>query len=453
MSATNPKRTNQPSISGYQTGNGDKGNRGNVGLIAIGSVLLISGILFAVLKPARKDAEPIADSPSTEKTRPSIGPSGQTVGEPRVARPRFSAGAPPVRETTPASAPAVRPATPSILDSLPRTAETQQAAGIIDRLLQIGSNSTTPVTVEQAAQITEQVRQIMNLGTPALAAIHDFLQKSVDLNFGKTSAEPGAGPFSLRASLLQALSGIGGPEAVALAAGTLQNTAVPGEVGLLARMLDQMAPGQYTDAAVNASREALRSAAADPNGEHDIASLFQVMQKHGGPAVVDELKTFSNQWRYYSLIALGGLPENAGVPALVELATGPGAQASGYQQLASRLLAEVAPTHPDAQRALLDQARAGQISNWSEVTAALTGFRLEYAQDFPSANNNAGPAARTTQTHHVVAGNQNFRTVQSPIPPSQLQQNQAFIDQLLTVTTDPVGQAALLKARASLTGQ
>lgn len=448
---TNPvKRPTRPTISGYSGSNEPSPSRGYLWVFAVAVIASLGIAAFALLRTS--STEP----PSNRAVEPSdqIVP-GVTTSHPNsnsgVIRPRFAGGAPSTDFAAPRATPPPLRSTSAdgTANGLPRTAETQQAASIIDRLLQIGVTPDAKITPEQAAQVSEQIQQIMLLGTPALAAIQDFLDKNVDLTFAKSE---GGSNFSLRMGLLEALGGIGGPESIGVASSALQSTTVPGEIGLLARLLDQMAPGEYTDLALAASREALRSATADPNASQDIASLFQILQKNGGPGVADELKSFSNQWRYYSLIALNGLPDGAGVPTLVEMATGPGAQATGYQQLASRLLAEAAPTNPEAQRVLLDQARAGQISNWNEITAALGGAKLEFASDHaaPGPNN---PSARVTQTHHVVAGNQSFRTVQSQIPPAQVAQHVSFIDQLLTVTTDPTARDSLLKTRSTLAPQ
>lgn len=443
------KRSAQPAISGYAGQNDPSPGRGYLWLFVLAVIASLGIAAVALLRPPSAEQSG-KDFPETSGQIAPANATSQFTSNPTVVRPRFGIGATSGDFSAPVTAapPLRSPSVDGTKKELPRTAETLQAAGIIDRLLQIAVTPDAKITPEQAAQISEQIQQVMLLGTPALAAIQDFLDKNVDLTFAKNEG----GNFSLRMGLLEALSGIGGPESMAVASRALQSTAVPGEIGLLARLLDQMAPGEYADLALAASREALRSATADPNAPQDIASLFQILQKTGGPGVADELKSFSNQWRYYSLIALNGLPDGAGVPSLVEMATGPGAQATGYQQLASRLLAEVAPNNPEAQRALLDQARAGQISNWDEIAAALGGAKLEFTSDH-GVPDPSTPLARVTQTHHVVAGNQSFRTVQSPVPPAQIAQHLSFIDQLLTVTTDPSARATLIQTRAALAPQ
>ena len=163
--------------------------------------------------------------------------------------------------------------------------------------------------------------------------------------------------------------------------------------------------------------------------------------------MVSDLQNLSSQWRYYSMIAMGNLPDGQGVPALTEMATAPGAQAAGSQQVAFQVLAQLAPTNPDAQAVLVEQAKLGHIPNWNEVAMALSGARLEFGQDLFA---DPGKAGNITQTHYVAFGNQNFRTANYDIPEAQLEQQRALIDQLLSLTTDAVGREALQRAKENL---
>jgi hypothetical protein len=53
------------------------------------------------------------------------------------------------------------------------------------------------------------------------------------------------------------------------------------------------------------------------------------------------------------------------------------------------MLAQLAPTNPNAQAALLEQAKAGQVSNWNEVEMALTGAHLYFGQDLHGQENSS----------------------------------------------------------------
>jgi hypothetical protein len=422
-------------------------NRSGSGSIRPGVILVLALVAFAgvalIIKTTRsRTPEPTTDT-ITEPVQQTDAP--QKPSRAITPSPRPAANSPPL---TGSRAPASPPSAET--DALPRTQETVQAANAITRLTQLGSPSA--VTAEQAEEINTQLKQIITLGAPAAAAIRDFLQKDIDLAYGKQIAPIGAGtgaPSSLRLGLIDALGKIGGTEATTVAAEVLQRTLAPAEIGLLAKTLEQQAPGEYRDAALAASREALAAAAKNPSSEQEVAGLFQIIQTYGDSSVIPDLQNLSGQWRYYGLMAIAGLPEAQGVPALVEMATRPGAQASGYQQLATQMLAQLAPTSPDAQSALLEQVKAGQISNWTEVAMALTGARLQFGQDLFADEKNLDPG-KVTQTHHVVYGNQNFRTVTSEIPEAQLEQNRALIDQLMGLTTDTAAREALQRAKEKL---
>jgi hypothetical protein len=55
------------------------------------------------------------------------------------------------------------------------------------------SDRTNAVTAEHVEEINAQLKQIVILGAPATAAIRDFLQKDIDMAYGKQTAPLGAG--------------------------------------------------------------------------------------------------------------------------------------------------------------------------------------------------------------------------------------------------------------------
>jgi hypothetical protein len=426
---------------------------GNIrpGVLLLIVAMVVVLVLALFLKTGRQETpSEVAPTAAAPEVAPDVAPS-------KSSRPAFrfspGRGGVPSPETTAPAAAEAAPARTLDLDALPRTQETVRAASAIARLAQL-SSTNAPLAPEQAREINAQLQQIVALGAPAVAAIHDFLQQHSETPFGTKSefgtASAGA-PASLRAGLLQALTQIGGPEAISVEAATLQGTVAPGEIGMLFRALDRQAPGEFNDTAVNASREALKTA-IQKGAQEEVAGLFQILQKYGGNSVVPDLQNLSGQWRYYSLMALAGLPEGQGVSALTQMATGPGAQASGYQQVALQLLAQTAPENPAAQATLLQQAKLGQIPNWNEVASALAGARLQYDQDIFAKGNNSPPQAdnSVSSAHHVPEGNQRWRTVETPIPQDQIEHNRTLVDQLLEVTTDPAGKEALQRAKALL---
>src|SRR5439155_14186925 len=136
-----------------------------------------------------------------------------------------------------------------------------------------------------------------------IPAIRRFLEQNVDVSFGKDGAESAGAP-SLRAGLLESLRQIGGPEALALSRQVLQTTADPLEIALVARDLEEMAPGQYRRDVLDAARQTLAQAAEGNLDVKDPSLLFQVLQSYGDAGAVADLVKLVPQWNYYATLAL-----------------------------------------------------------------------------------------------------------------------------------------------------
>src|SRR6185369_7678562 len=98
------------------------------------------------------------------------------------------------------------------------------------------------LTKEQTDQLNQNLKQLTEQGAMGVPAIREFLEKNQDLSFGDANVKS-VGYSSLRAGLLDALRQIGGPEAVAVSQQVLQTAADPTEIALLARNLEEAAPG------------------------------------------------------------------------------------------------------------------------------------------------------------------------------------------------------------------
>src|SRR5438552_7396101 len=185
---------------------------------------------------------------------------------------------------------------------------------------------------------------------------------------------------------------------------TLQTTADPREIALLAQNLEKLEPEQHRQEAIEAAREALAMAAGGKLEEADVAPLFEVLHEYGDTSVVSELMQTAQQWNYYSAIALAKVPNGGGIPALIDMA-----QSSSIGRLSAlQMLAQVSMTYPEARQALIDQARADKISPnvWPYLTPLLAGDEYHYqASAFdapPRESERAGNSA------HVLFGNQHF---------------------------------------------
>src|SRR5262249_9136353 len=145
---------------------------------------------------------------------------------------------------------------------------------------------------------------------------------------------------SLRLALLDVLQKIGGPEAEAAFLEALQSTADPLEIATLSRYLDRAAPGKYAEAASSAARQALRIAASPGWDGRDVAPLLEVLKRFAGAGAVVDLQKASATWFDYAPIVLAGLPDGAGVPALIQWTKNPDSPLFAGNEIYLRMLAE-----------------------------------------------------------------------------------------------------------------
>ena len=299
------------------------------------------------------------------------------------------------------------------------------------------------IRADQPGEWKQTLQQLTQQGAVSLPAIQQLLAFNADIQF--TGITNGA---TMRLDLLDALRTIGGPESTALAAQTLQSTADPREIARLARLLEEQEPGQHRQELLNAAREGLQLAGAGRLSALDVGPLFGVLQQYGDASVLADLESATGSWKYYSTIALAGLPDDAGLPALIQMAQDPQRR---NHDVAVEMLAQVSGHSPDATTALLEEARRGQISNrsWHIISAILAGEQMQIGQ--PPPNPAVGASSRVT-SYHLAAGGQNFYS--EPIPAAwtgeQIDQRVALIDQLLTANPNPAAAALLQQSRAAL---
>jgi len=249
------------------------------------------------------------------------------------------------------------------------------------------------------------------------------------------------------------LKQIGGPEAVALSRETLQVTADPMEIAMLARNLETLDPGQHREEALNAAREALAQAATATGQLGDVGPLFAVLQTYGDASVLADLEKTLPQWDYYATMALAGLPDGIGLPTLIHQMQDPEHAGTANNNFRFQILAQLAGQYPEAGAALLDQARLNQISDsgWRKIAIGLASDQYQLTN--PLLNINYPPVATPgLKSYHIHSGNQNFFS--TPILESgsgeQIAQRVALINQLLGATSNPTAVQSLNGALATL---
>lgn len=348
----------------------------------------------------------------------------------------------------PAPAKPVAPVSPPVAAILPRgepTAEARAAVAVLAQL-DVSSGNITPT---QAAVWKESLRALVGQGETAVPAIREFLEKNLDLNFGSLDNGAAMGASSLRMALLKAMQEIGGEQAIAGSLQTLQTSADPTELALVAGYLQKADPAQYRDSVLAAAHEALNMAATGEWDGRDVAPLFDVLKTFGGELAAQDLERYANKWFNYTPLVLAELPEGAGIPSLIRLATD-GSVTLGKETY-QRMLAQVSAQSPDAATALVQLAQAGKIdpSSWRAMADALTGITLQLMQTPVSSS---AAVTASSKTYHVALGNQNYLEQPAPaeMPADQVTQRIALIDQLLGVTSNPSAVSYLQAARTQL---
>jgi hypothetical protein len=312
---------------------------------------------------------------------------------------------------------------------------------------------TTPLTAETAGQWRQNLDYLVQGGAASIPALAEFLRANQDRVFSATEAGM-LGYGSMRNAIFDALGRIGGPAAIDLMGEVLETTASPREIAVLAKNLETLAPEQYRGAAVEAARQALAMAGEKEMQGYDVAPLFEVFQKYGGPEGAADLEKAASHWNYYATLALGNLPDGAGVPSLIRLIeTGPNNQQSIGRLQALQVLSELASSNEAARAALIEHARANRISatEWAYLVRPLSGEKA-HVQDSVLNENQAFVDQFKSSSAHVRFNNQNFFYA----PPdgvfnlSQLNQQLRLVDELLGVSSNPDATRTLQKTRSDL---
>jgi hypothetical protein len=412
-------------------------------VIVIGVVIVLAVVL------TRKG--PDAPGPTTNAVTPTQGIVKPVKPMPPPRPPETGS----VDVTPPAVLPPVTP--PQRVATKTTTNETPAATGpapsAYTRQLMgnlAGLDVSKGISPEQAEQWKGELQKLIKEGAGGVPAIREFLEKNVDLSFEGVPGGNQLGAASLRLALFDALAQIGGPEAIGLANRTLMTTADPREIAILARTLDQMDPGQHHEAAVAAAREAIALASKDTRAM-DIGPVFEVLQKYGGDTAAQELEQASSKWNYYGPMALASLTNGAGVPSLIRLAQDADGQHRSTSRFAMQMLAQLASQYPDAEKALLEQAKAQKVPDtaWYGIASALAGTQM-----YPSTSylDTAVPPANTRdpKSYSIPVNQQHYRSFDVSLnwTPEQIQRQIQLIDQLRT--TSPAAAAALEPTRAAL---
>jgi len=394
-------------------------------IIATVALASVVGLSLVALRSWRSSTPPSA-APEREsvtsdfKTPPDV-PDAEPARE-GSARPTPS-GQPATNQTTAAGAIARTP---------------QQ---LVAEILEI-SSAEGPITADKAEKFKHNLEELIKQGATSVPAIRELLDKKVEYDFADVAGGEQMGYASLRASLIDALKQIGGPDAQEAMVQVLQTSALPAELLTIANNLDQDAPGQYRDQILNAARESLAIAATNQYANVELGPAFRILQNYGAAnttadAAKNEPANFNNA------INLANMPEGQGLGALVQMAEN-SSSASG-QTIATEMIAQMAGQNSKASDALMQMAQNGQISNgtWEKLAPILGGDQFQIAG--LAAQNSGDPNA---------SQNPGFSVANSATTSDQINQRIALIDKFLgVVPSDSAAANSLRNQRDLLAGK
>lgn len=413
---------NSTSAGSTKQGNNQPNQGGNSPITLIAIVIGVIVVGAVAYKAMHKDA-----SQSDAANAPAQVDTGATakskVVEPKDPTATPSAATGSTQNSEPAAAPA------SAAASVSKPVVTGAAKDLVTSLAALDPKKG-PITKEQAEQWKQKLKELVAQGKDAVPAIREFLERNVELSYAAAGGES-LGYSSLRASMIDALAQIGGPDATSALLSTLGTSALPSELEQLSRALDQMAPGQYRNDILNAARQTMELATSGGLGKEDAAPLFAILEKWGDPSVTADLQKAANAYKYYPVIALANLPDGAGVDTLVNMAKDPNAPST-----VAEMLGQLAPTSDKAMNELIDLARNGRLTpmQWQQIIS-LVGNGEQYLFGDAAKASAANPSQNDCQFFHIEWNNQNF----SKCKTRNFQPDAAVkvLNQLLGATSDP----------------
>lgn len=325
------------------------------------SLVVLIAIVMAVTLTNRPKPAPHAPAPSAAQAEAlDVNPPPATP-LPVVAPARaLPAPTTPVLAATPPSG----PVSPELLTP----------AQLVDELAAIGSG---PVTPEQAARFKQDLNELIRRGSASVPAIQELLKQNTDVAYGDVAGGDQLGYSSLRASLIDTLSRIGGPDAQAAMVAAMNTTANPSELLQLAQDLDRQAPGQYRDQIVSGAEQTLQMAASGQiNTNAEVGPAFRTVQNFSGGANTTAQTAQNDPADFYSAVTLANLPDGQGLAALLQMQQ---SSSGASQVIATTMIAQMAGQNGDALDALAQLAQNGQISQneWVQLAPILGGNQYQ----------------------------------------------------------------------------
>ena len=202
------------------------------------------------------------------------------------------------------------------------------------------------MTPEKAEAWKAALAQLKQQGAAGVPAILEYMEKNTDISFDALGVSKDLGSSSVRMALLETLGNLGADGIAAVAPGSvkprLTREKLPtSPVASMPRHRNSIARKSCALPAIP-----LRWLVKNKLPGVDVGTLFDLLKKQGGPTAVSELEGLASNYRYYTLIALGTMPDNAGVNSLISMATDPNNPNKSARNPALQMLAQLAPQSP-----------------------------------------------------------------------------------------------------------
>src|SRR6266704_2594672 len=338
--------------------------------VIAGAVLLLGYLAFRASNSSPASAS--SDPGTTPPPQPVV-VAKRDVTQPAVVpvEPAVTANPPPPPQRAPA---------PLQAQASPEAVPPPAAQEVIARVGQ-PDFFTGGVSPEKAEELKRSFKQLVEEGAGAVPAIRAYLDRFQDIDFDSLGAAKQVGYSSLRMGMLDALRQIGTPEAMELSLQTLQTTGDPQEIAFLAKGLEkQLPPDKFRSVVLAAASETLAQALSGDWHGRNVTPLFEVLQKYGDAGAIGLLEKSSSKWNFYATLALAGMPDGAGIHALVRMAHNQASAAGCNADFALRPLVQAAMQFPEARASLLEQARLNQVPEkaWPGIAASLAGNYVQY---------------------------------------------------------------------------
>jgi hypothetical protein len=289
-----------------------------------------------------------------------------------------------------------------------------------------------PVTAEQAEKFKAHLEELIRGGASSVAAIREFLEKNVDLDFGQVSGGDQLSYSSLRAAFFDALKQIGGLEAQGALVQVLETSAVPGELLEVAKNLEVGAPGQYREQILRAAREALEMASVNQLGTNaELGPAYRILNTYGEAGTAENAPKHDPN-NFYTAIAMANMPDGQGLEGLIQMAQNPSPDASG-KIVATEMIAQLAGNNAQALETLVQMVEREQISNrvWTRLAPILGGDQYQIT---PGDGNSGAP----------------YTVVNGATTADQINQRMGLIDRFLGVVAPDSAAAAALRHERQL---